>query len=234
MARDQFALLAGAPPEEIAELLSHGRRRTFSPGEVVFHAGDPADCVHFVRSGRFAVRIGTEFGDVATLNVVSPGDAFGELALLTPDAPRSATVAALEAGETLSVHAIDFRRLRAERPQTDAVLTQLLAARVRRLSEQLVEALYLPADTRVRRRLLDAAAAFGSSGSGGGGGSGSGDGATVPLTQEELASLAGTSRATVNRVLREEQAHGAVELRRGRTIIRDADALARRARGPFG
>lgn len=227
MPRDEFALLDGAAPEEVAELLSHGRRRHFGAGEVVFHAGDPADCMHLVRSGRFAVRIGTEFGDVATLNVVGPGDAFGELALLTPGEPRSATVAALERAETLSVHEIDFRRLRAARPQTDAVLTQLLAARVRRLSGQLVDALYLPAETRVRRRLLDVAAAFGGDGA-------AGDGASVPLTQEELASLAGTSRATVNRVLREEQEHGSLELRRGRTTIVDAAALERRARGLFG
>lgn len=220
--RDEFALLAGAAPEEVAELLSHGRRRRFSGGEVVFHAGDPADCVHFVRAGRFAVRITTEFGDVATLNVVGPGDSFGELALLTPDAQRSATVAALEAGETLSVHAIDFRRLRKERPQTDALLSQLLAARVRQLSGQLVDALYLPAETRVRRRLLDVARAYAGDGS---------DTASVPLTQEELASLAGTSRATVNKVLREEQEQGALELRRGRTTVLDAAALERRARG---
>lgn len=225
MPRDEFALLAGAAPEEVQELLAHGRRRTFAAGEVVFHAGDPADCMHLVRSGRFAVRIGTEFGDVATLNVVGPGDAFGELALLTPGEPRSATVAALEAGETLSVHEIDFRRLRAARPQTDALLAQLLAARVRRLSGQLVDALYLPAETRVRRRLLDVAAAFGG---------GDGAGANVPLTQEELASLAGTSRATVNRVLREEQEQGSLELHRGRTTVLDAAALERRSRGPFG
>lgn len=229
MPHDEFALLAGAAPEEVRELLSHGRRRHFGAGEVVFHAGDPADCVHFVRGGRFAVRITTEFGDVATLNVVGPGDSFGELALLTPDAPRSATVAALERGETLSVHEIDFRRLRRARPQTDALLSQLLAARVRRLSEQLVDALYLPAETRVRRRLLDVAAAYGGDAAGGA----SAAGASVPLTQEELASLAGTSRATVNKVLREEQEHGALELRRGRTTVLDAAALERRARG-FG
>ncbi len=222
MARDQFALLAGAPPEEIAELLSHGRRRTFSAGEVVFHAGDPADALHLVRRGRFAVRLRTPFGDVATINVLGPGDAFGELALLTPDVPRSATVAALDEAETWCVHAIDFRRLRGSSPQVDALLVELLSGRVRALSSQLVDALHLPADLRVRRRLLDIVALYGPE-----------DGeVTVPLTQEELASLAGTSRATVNRVLREEQDHGAVELRRGRTVLRDAEAIRRRAH-PF-
>lgn len=221
---DEFALLRGAAPAELEALLERARRRRFSAGEVVFHAGDPGDTVHLVRSGRFAIRIATEFGDVATLNVVGPGDAFGELALLTPDAPRSATVAALEDGETLSIHQLDFGRLRRERPQTDALLVELLAARVRRLSEQLVEALHLPAETRIRRRLLDVAQIYGAAE----------PGAVIPLTQEELASLTGTSRATVNKVLREEQEQGTVELSRGRTTLADPAALERRARGPFG
>lgn len=222
--RDDFALLRGAAPAELDELLVRARRRTFSAGEVVFHAGDPGDTVHLVRSGRFAVRISTEFGDVATLNVVGPGDAFGELALVTPDSPRSATVAALEDAETLSIHQLDFDRLRRERPQTDALLVELLAARVRRLSGQLVEALHLPAETRIRRRLLDVARIYGAVE----------EGTEIPLTQEELASLAGTSRATVNKVLREEQEHGAVALSRGRTTLTDPAALERRARGAFG
>ena len=225
MARVEFALLAGAPPEEVAELLARGRRRRFGAGEVVFHAGDPADCLHLVRSGRFAVRITTEYGDVATLNVVGPGESFGELALLSPEVARSATVAALEEAETLSIHEHDFRRLRRERPQTDALLARLLAAHVRRLSAQLAEALYLPAETRVRRRLLDVAAAYGADGA---------PGTRIPLTQEELASLAGTSRATVNRVLRFEAEKGTIELARGRTTLRDPDGLRQRARGLFG
>ncbi len=223
---DDFALLRGAAPAELDELLDRARRRHFSAGEVVFHAGDPGDTVHLVRSGRFAVRIATEFGDVATLNVVGPGEAFGELALVTPGQPRSATVAALEEAETLSVHQLDFDRLRRERPQTDALLVELLAARVRRLSGQLVEALHLPAETRIRRRLLEIAGIYGDAVADAG--------AVIPLTQEELASLAGTSRATVNKVLREEQEHGAVELARGRTTVVDRAALERRARGPFG
>lgn len=222
MGRTEFTLLQGVAAPDLDDLLDRARRRTFAPGEVVFHAGDPADALHLVRSGRFAVRIVTEFGDVATLNVLGPGDAFGELALLTPDAPRSATVAALDAAETLCVHELDFRRLRRERPQIDALLVQLLSARVRGLSAQLVDALHLPADLRVRRRLLDVVAVYGQPS----------EGAVVPLTQEELASLAGTSRATVNRVLREEQEHGALSLQRGRTTILDPEALRRRAH-PF-
>ena len=132
---------------------------------------------------------------------------------------RSATVSALEPGETRSVHAPDFARLVAAHPAVQVVLTSLVAERLQRVSELLVEALYVPADKRVLRRLCDLAAVYGE-----------GDGVTVPLRQEDLADLAGTSRETVNRVLRDEQGRGTVELGRGRTKLLDLDALARRSR----
>jgi CRP-like cAMP-binding protein len=50
------------------------------------------------------------------------------------------------------------------------------------------------------------------------------------LTQEDLAAMAGTSRATVNRVLREEEKRGALALRRGRVTLLDPDGLSRRCR----
>jgi CRP-like cAMP-binding protein len=52
----------------------------------------------------------------------------------------------------------------------------------------------------------------------------------IPLTQEVLAEMAGTTRATLNQLLRSEQERGTLELRRGRTIVLDADEIARRAR----
>ena len=52
----------------------------------------------------------------------------------------------------------------------------------------------------------------------------------VPLTQEELAELAGTTRSTVNRVLRDEEKRGTIKLERGRTVVLDAAQIARRAR----
>ena len=69
------------------------------------------------------------------------------------------------------------------------------------------------------RRLLEVAAAYGAVAVG----------VTVPLTQEQLAALAGTSRATVNAVLSAERQRGTVSLGRGRTTINDPAALARRA-----
>jgi CRP/FNR family transcriptional regulator, cyclic AMP receptor protein len=215
----QWQLLAEVPEDALRALLAIARRRTFSRNEIVFHHGDPADSLHLIRKGRFGVRITTPVGDTATLSVRGPGDAFGELALLGGESVRSATVAALEPGETHSVYRDDFQRLRRQYPVVNDVLIGILTDRLRRLSEQVIEAYYVPADRRVLRRVCELAEIY----------SRRGEEVVVPLTQEEIAELAGTSRATVNRVLREAERRGAVELRRGKTAVLDLDALARRA-----
>lgn len=207
----EWQLFADVPPEDVQRLLSIARRRTFARGEVVFHRGDPGNALHLIAEGRFAVAITTPLGETALLAVRGPGDAFGELALFSSgEMVRSATVSALEPGETRSVLRDDFARLRREHPAVDAVLAAILAERVRRLSDQLTEAYYLPAEARVLRRLAELSDLYGGA---------------VPLPQEALAELAGTSRATVNRVLREQQERGTVELSRSKTVVLDLERL---------
>jgi CRP/FNR family transcriptional regulator, cyclic AMP receptor protein len=217
----KWPLLAHVPEEDLQLVLSVARRRKFDRGEVVFHEHDPADTLHLIDKGRFVARVGTPLGDTAILTVMGPGDMFGELSLLgSADERRSATVAALEPGETRSVHRLDFERLRARHPETSEILIAILSGQVRRLTTHLVEALYVPAEKRVRRRLVEMVAVYD-------------DGAAevvVPLNQEDLAGLAGTSRATANRVLREEEARGTVKLGRGRTTVLDVEAVTRRGR----
>ena len=215
-------LFRGLPEPELRRLVAIARRRRFARNEVVFHLGDPADTLHLIISGRFAARLESAVGDTVTMSVHGPGDAFGELALLEAEQLRSTTVAALEAGETYAVHRDDFSRLRQDYPGVNEVLARLLAQRVRRMSELLAEALFVTAETRVLRRLGELAVLYG----------GGAPGTLIPLSQSEIAGLAGTSRATVNRVLRAEAKRGTVELQRNRTSVVDPAALARRAARP--
>jgi CRP/FNR family transcriptional regulator, cyclic AMP receptor protein len=218
--RVEWPLLADLPPEGVRELLAIARRRTFAKGEVVFHLDDPADSLHLIVRGHFAARLATALGDSVLLDVFGPGESFGELAILLPGARRSATVSALEAGETRSVFRDDFTRLQRAHPGVKDVLLRLLAEQLRRASDRIVEAHYVDAETRVRRRVHELAGKYGD-----------GDArVTVPLTQEDLAAMAGTSRATVNRVLREEERRGIVALSRGRVTVLDAAELERRCR----
>src|SRR5438046_1734845 len=101
---DDWPLLQALPEPERRLLPERARPRRFAKNEVIFHAGDPADTLHLIRSGHVAARVTTPQGDVATLAVMGPGEFFGEMALVSPGAPRSATAVALEPTETLSVH----------------------------------------------------------------------------------------------------------------------------------
>jgi CRP/FNR family cyclic AMP-dependent transcriptional regulator len=209
-----WPLLADLPAEDVRQLLSIARRRTFARGEVVFHRDDPADCLHLVVRGRFGARVLTPLGDSVLVDVFGPGQSFGELALLLPEARRSATAEALEVGETRSVFRDDFAVLQREHPGVKDVLLRLLAEQLRRSTDRVVEAHYVDAETRVRRRVSELATSYPSG--------------VVPLTQEDIAAMAGTSRATVNRVLRDEERRGTVALTRGCTTVLDVDELRSR------
>ena len=211
----EWRLLQGLSEQETRRVLASTRRRRFAKGEVLFHEGDPGATLHLIAKGRVAVRIGTPLGDVATVELLGPGDAVGELALLSPSTVRGATAVALEATETLALDYSTFSSLRKTDPSVTDVLVQLLAERVRRLDARLMEALFVPADTRLLRRLVELSEIYGE---------------TIPLTQEDIAGLAGTTRATVNRALRREERDGTVALRRGHVTIVDLEGLRHRAR----
>ena len=216
----EWRLLAGVPDDEIRELLQIARRRRFARNEVVFHRDDLGDSLHLIQKGRFSVQVMTPVGDAATIAVRGPGESFGEMALLADEPRRSATVTALEDAETFAVYRPEFEQLRARRPDIDRLLFRFLVAEVRMLNERLLEALYLPVDKRVRRRLVELASLYGT---------GSGE-TTIALTQEAIAELAGGNRTTVNQILRDEEKRGTIALERGKTRVLDVDELARRAR----
>ena len=216
----EWALLRPMADEERREVLSLARRRRFKRGEIVFHEGDPGDTLHLIDRGHVAMRVTTPLGDVATLMVEGPGGYFGELALVSESATRNSTVVALDTVETLGLHRKQFEELRQKHRSFEQVLVVALASEVRRLSGLLAEAHFVPVETRVYRRLADLAAVFTG-----------GEGATViPVTQDDLASMAGTTRPSTNRVLQSAQDGGVLRISRGSIEIIDPEALAKRAK----
>jgi CRP/FNR family transcriptional regulator, cyclic AMP receptor protein len=211
----EWKLFADAPREDVQRVLAVARRRHFDRGEVVFHQDDLAESLHLVAAGRFAITRRTALGEEALLAIRQPGEAFGELALVS-EHRRSAAASALEAGETLSVLYDDFEHLRARHPGVDRLLVTLLAAQLSRMDQLLAEAYYESAERRVIRRLLDLAHVYGVGKQ------------PIRITQNQLAALAGASRATVNAVLSEERRRGTIEVKRGATLILDPERLSRR------
>lgn len=213
-------LFARLDEQDHREVRASAVRRKFARREVICHEGDPGDSLFVLESGRVAARVTTRMGDVATLSVMGAGDTFGELAILDPAARRTATIVALEPTVTLSFPASTIAELRATHPAFDAVIADVLVRMVHRLTALVQEALYIPADTRVARRLTELSELYAD---------GSGQ-VEITLTQDDVASMAGTSRATVNRVLGELAGKGAVEVARGRIRILDPAVVVKAGR----
>jgi CRP-like cAMP-binding protein len=211
-------ILDGLDADARRAVVARMHRKRYARGEVVFHEGDAGDALHVIVKGHVSLKVTTPRGDGAILRVVGPGELFGEYVLITPG-PRSATVTALEAVETMCFGRDDFDRLRAEHAEVDAFLLDRAIREVQRLSTALLEALHLPVRQRVLRRLLEVAQIYEADA-----------GRAIPISQSDLAGLAGVTRQTANRVLAAVQEAGIVRLERGSIEILDADALARRAR----
>lgn len=212
-----WPLLSPLSDDERTALLSVSRRRKFARNEVICHEGDPGNSLHLIEKGYVAMRVTTPLGDAATLAVNGSGGFFGELALLTNDATRNSTVVALDAVETRSISRDGLDELRQAHPDVERFLIAALADEVRRLSARLLEALYVPVEQRLYRRLLDLHRLFG-------------DGEAIPVTQDDLASMAGTTRPTANKVIKAAEAAGFVQTSRGKIQVLDPAALERRSR----
>jgi CRP-like cAMP-binding protein len=210
-----WELLAALSEEERRALLSRTSRRRYYRGEVIFHEEDLGDMLHLIVKGHVSVRRSTPVGDLATIIILGPGDYFGELVLISAHVRRNATLIALESTETLCLHRDQLDELRQGHPAIDRFLLAALADDVRRLSDLLMEALYVPVEKRVLRRLLEVAKKYG----------GQEKGTRIPLTQEDLAGLAGTSRPSANKVVRAAEAAGLIRAGRGQVELLDPEGL---------
>jgi CRP-like cAMP-binding protein len=215
----EWPVLASLPLEERRGLVAGLRRRFYLRDEVIFHQGDPADTLHLMAAGRVSVRVTLQGGEFVVVAILGPGDAFGEIALVGGPSTRGATIIALERCETLSLGRDEFHRLRTSYPGVDRFLVELLSTRVERLNNYLLEALYVPAERRVLRRLLDLCELY----------TGDDQSIVIPVTQEMLASLAGTTRPTANQVLRRLVASHIVAVSRSQIVVLDRQSLQQRA-----
>ncbi len=206
-------------PDQQRLLLGRCTRARFEPGSFVFHAGEAGDTLHLIAKGRVAIQAGGWGSEPVTLAILGQGDVFGELALLD-GARRTATVKSIELTETLILRASEFHRLRQEEPQVNDFLIGILAAQTRRLTEQIVEHAEVPAPKRIYRQLVKMADLFGATE----------PGQDVPITQEQLASMASAGLRLTNKVIADARGAGLVSTGRGRITVDDYAGLVRRAR----
>lgn len=183
---DATRLFAAFPEDVRNNLRDQMEIRNCPRGTMLFHQGDPATEMFVVLDGRIAIATQAGDGREAVVAVLERGGLFGELALFD-DAPRSADGRALTDSVVASLPYAAVREVMREQPDLLWVMVRLLAERLRATDEALADAVFLDVPARTAKRLLELANGQ--------------DRFSIPLTQEELASMIGASRERVNKAL---------------------------------
>ena len=208
-----FAALTG---EERGELASHMRVRQFAHDEVIFHRDDPSGHFFVIVAGTVKLAAQDDAGREVTIAILRGGGHFGELELFD-DLPRSITVTAITETQVLALARNDFFGVLERHPRAMRVLITSLARVIRDTSRRIEDLVFLDLPSRVAKALLDLRSLHGSNGE-------------IHLTQEDLASFVGATRASVNRVLSDLEAQGILYLARRHIEIRDLPRLQQQIR----
>jgi CRP/FNR family cyclic AMP-dependent transcriptional regulator len=206
---ENIPLFSGLTGEEITQLEHCATVRTYPRHAVIINEGDETDALYVLISGRTRVYMCNEEGKEIILNELGPGEHFGELALVD-DAPRSASVMALEKTRVSVISRQDFREVLENNSDMAFSLIRYLSRRIRVLSDNLRNLALLDVYGRVARLLLDLAKDI--------------DGQlTIPQrpTQQELANRIGASREMVARILKDLETGGYISITRKQIVINE-------------
>ncbi len=199
--------------EALRYLAAESRPRVFQAGEIVCYQGDPGSTCHIIVQGRVRVFVIGEDGQELSVRFLGRGDIFGEMALFD-DLPRSANVEALEEAHTLELHREALLDCLRKSPALALNLLRSLSARLRYSTMDAEELASLPVIERLLRRLRQLAEWAGTPATGG-------VRIMLPLNQQELATLIGTSRESVNRALVQLRRQGKVRLENGWIVLQE-------------
>jgi CRP-like cAMP-binding protein len=219
MMLERSPLFRGLSSENLGRIAALAVQRSYRSGEVVFMQGDPGDALYGVVTGKVRISAGVSDGKEIFLNIMEPGDTFGEIALLDGGS-RTAAATAIVPSELVSIRRDHFLAVLEREPRVALELLRLCGERLRWTSGLIEDAALLDAPARLAKRLVSLSALHGQRVK---------DGVTLRLSQEDLASFLGVSRQVVNQYLQGWLAQGWVRLGRGVVTVCNEDALKKLA-----
>ncbi len=106
------------------------QKRTVKPGDTIMRQGERGQCAYIIEKGQVEIQMERADGTIHKVGSRGPGTIIGEMAIVD-DAPRTATVNALEECQLLEITKDDFlRRLKSSDPVLQ-IVTQVILTRYR-------------------------------------------------------------------------------------------------------
>lgn len=188
--------LATLPELARRQLFTAGKRRQLQCGEALFYRGDAFDGIYILEQGLLLISGVSLQGEEALLTVLGPQAVLGEIALFDNQARTHDAIAA-QACQLLHLSGGALTDLLQQEPLWWQRFGQLLTSKIREAFVALEQLQTLSGSERLAYRLYQLT---------------SPEQLRVPLSQQQLAQLAGLSRQTTNSILRQWQQLGWLEL----------------------
>lgn len=195
-------LFAGLSEAQMAELAESSEMLQCRRNHRFYLADDPSDTVYLVKEGRIRLQRISEDGHAILLDILGPGEIFGELAL-AGEQTRSHSAEALEESMVCAFGRERFEGVLRKYPELSYRVVKLIGFRFRQLEARYEDLAFRPLAERLAFTLHDLADRHGIRDATGG--------ARLPLTQKDLATLIGSSREAVAEELARMKKAGLVE-----------------------
>lgn len=198
--------------DEMRQMATICPPRPFQKGESIYRQGDPAHSLYILLEGNIKITVPASSGE-RVLAIVGPDDIFGESFLTHTQERQSDAVCLSSKVIACPISKEQFLQVAEKVPGVMLTFASVLVERNRVLEEELRRAI-LPAEARLAATLLMLAERFGQE--------------LEPglihlkleIKQEELASMAGTSRVNTTQTLSTWREQGLLEGTRGEYRIR--------------
>jgi CRP/FNR family cyclic AMP-dependent transcriptional regulator len=128
-------LFASLPDRQLEKISPMIQDTQYEPGERIITFGEPGRALSIIVKGQVEVLKPGDDGQEKLLGILSMGECFGEMSLLTGD-PCSATIRARDEVRALTITKADFDGLLARNPVLNRYFSKLLALRLNKMSKQ--------------------------------------------------------------------------------------------------
>jgi CRP-like cAMP-binding protein len=199
-------------------LSAMGRLTRYQAGAVICTEGEPATHVFILMSGWVKVTAVTGEGQESVLALRGQGEIIGELGEMS--GYRTATIQAVDVVQSLLVPHQRFGSFLEAHPDADRAYRRLITQRWGEASSMLLRRSTTTGPQRLAGLLVDLVSRHGTQ-------TPNGTHIEMPLSQEELASLAGMSRSTLARALANWRSRGFVRTGYRQITVIDTENLRR-------
>ena len=201
-------------PEAFDQLCRYAKHASLKRGSTIVSKGDPGNSLIAVISGTVKISVSSADGRSAILNLIGPGEIFGEVAVLDGQA-RTADATANTNCEIIVIDRREFLPFVRSQPALAMKFIELLCARLRWTTDQVEQVILQDLPGRLASALIRLTDRH----------KPAQGGRSIAVTQQEISEMVGMTRESINKQLRAWAARNWVRLEHGAIVVLDAESL---------